>query len=361
MSNATLADIITKTRKLTGSANSLQITDEDIIEYINSFYLYDFPSKFRSLQLKDMYTINTIRGVDSYPFDFKHWSTLETPAYVEKRLVNMYLSPWPFYGLFFNWQYRERLALGDGTAGPYSVTLQNQPIVRSVNNNPIAQTVTSPTAIFATGTYPTATNEPNIARAQNILIEANTATDTLHVTDDGAGGLIGDVADLNGTIDYQTGVVANLTFNANIPASAEITIHYNPSEQNIPQAVLFWQNQIVVRPVPDRGYTIEIAAYRRPSQILLGSVDPENPVSNGVPELLEWWETLAAGAAKKIFEDRQDMEGIAMMDKMLQERYSLNETRTYAQLGSQRMGTIFSGQLDGGSGFGGFGGWGQNG
>lgn len=343
---ATLADIITKIRKLTGSGNSLQLKDSDIIDYINSFYLYDFPAQFRSLQLKDVFTINTIQNIDTYPFDFVHYESLQSPAYVEKRVVPFYDSHMSFYSLFFNWQNKETFDTADGTAGAYTGTLQNIPVVRSYNNNPMADTQTSPTTSFATGTYPASFNEPNPARVQNILISANTAAGTLIVTDDGNGGLIGDVADALGTINYQTGVIANLTFSAAIPSGVEIDISYNPANPSIPQAVMFYQNQITVRPVPDKGYTVEITAYRRPSQVLLGTVDPEIPNTTGVPELLEWWETIAAGASKKIFEDRQDSDGIMLMDKMLDERYSLNETRTYAQLGKQRIGTIFSGQQD---------------
>lgn len=350
MSTATLADIITKIRKLTGSGNSLQLKDSDIIDYINSFYLYDFPAQFRSLQLKNTFTINTIQNVDTYPFDFEHYETLESPAYVEKRIVPLYDTPWPFYSLFFNWQNREQFDTADGTAGPYSGTAQDVPIIRSTNNNPMADTQTAPTTAFATGTYPASFNEPNPARVQNMLISANTAAGTLNVTDDGNGTLIGDVADTSGTIDYQTGIIASLTFSAAIPSGEAINIAYNPANPAIPQAVLFWQNQITLRPVPDKGYTVEIVGYRRPSQVLLGTVDPLVPNESGVPELLEWWETIAAGAAKKIFEDRQDADGITLMDKMLAERYDLNETRTYAQLGKQRIDTIFSDQLEGSEG-----------
>ncbi len=358
MSTATLADIITKIRRMTGSGNSLQLTDSAIIDYINSFYLYDFPAEFRSLQLKNTFTINTIQNIDTYPFDFEHYETLESPAYVDKKLVPLYNNPWPFYSLFFNWENREDLDIGDGTAGPYSGTVLDVPINRSYNNNPMADTQTASVTAFATGSYPPSFNEPNPARVQNILISANTAAGTLNVTDDGNGVLIGDVADALGTIDYLTGAVATLTFSATIPSGEVIKIAYNPSNPSIPQAILFWQNQITLRPVPDRGYTVEIVAYRRPSQTLLGTVDPEAPTTTGVPELLEWWETLAAGASKKIFENRQDADGIMLMDKMLAERYALNETRTYAQLGKQSISTIFSDQLNG-SGGGHFG-WGGN-
>lgn len=356
MSIATLADIITKVRKLTGTGNSLQLTDSNVIDYINSFYLYDFPAEFRSLQLEDKFTINTIQNVDTYPFDYDHYNTVMSPVYVNKKLVPLYTSPWPFYGLFFNWQYREVLDTGDGTTGAYSGTVTNAPVIRSTNNNPIADTQTNPTATYAVGTYPPTFNEPNPSRSQNILITANTATGTLNVTDDGAGNLIGDAT--AGTINYATGAVANLTFSAAVPSGTDIHISYNPANANIPQAVLFYQNNIILRPVPDAGYEVEISAYRRPSQIMLGSVNPDSPTTTGVPELLEWWETLAAGAAKKIFEDRQDLDGVAMMDKMLTERYMLNESRTYAQLGQESISTIFSDQLHGFGG--GYSGWGAN-
>jgi hypothetical protein len=79
------------------------------------------------------------------------------------------------------------------------------------------------------------------------------------------------------------------------------------------------------------------------------------PSQTGVPELSEWWEVLAIGASKKIFEDRLDTDGIQLMERLLSERYQLAYTRTYAQLGKQRISTIFADQtqFNYGSGFGG--------
>ena len=52
-----------------------------------------------------------------------------------------------------------------------------------------------------------------------------------------------------------------------------------------------------------------------------------------------------------------DSDGISLMDKMLHERYEVAYTRTYAQLGKQRINTIFADQLSTnyGAGMGGFG------
>jgi len=78
---------------------------------------------------------------------------------------------------------------------------------------------------------------------------------------------------------------------------------------------------------------------------LLGSTSTSSPTLSGRPELQEWWETLAFGASKKVFQDRLDTDGMALMDINLREAYALNETRTYAQLGKQSVSTLFRDQL----------------
>lgn len=340
MSIATLDDIITKVRRLTGSGNSLQLTDSEIIDYINSFYLYDFPAQFRSLKLKDKLTFNTVRGIDTYSFNTSAYTTVEMPCYCMKREIQLFQDPWSFYGVNFNWQQQQNFATGDGTKGPYTGTCSSTPLIRSVNND------------SSTVGYP-------ISRVQNILITANSSLgSTQNVTDVGGGTTSSTLTgDGTGTINYETGAIS-VTFTNVVPSGENIQIQYNPTSLSIPLSILFFQNQFTLRPVPDRGYTIELVAYRLPSQALLGSTDPDVPTLTGTPEILEWWETLAFGAAKKVYEDRLDPDGIMMMDKGLNERYSLNMTRTYAQLGKQSMNSIFRDQLSynygsgGGFGFG---------
>ena len=358
MSIATLQDIIVKVRRLTGSATNFELTDAQIIDYINSFYLYDFPAQFRSLKLKDKLVFNTQRGIDTYPFDMEHYTTIQQPVFCAKRSIQLYYDQWQFFGFWYNWQYQDTLATANGGAGPYAGTTTANPIIRSYNNNP---EVTSPlfntnSSVTHQPTYP----QTNLQRVQNLLITVNISYGrSLNVTDDGAGVLIGDCI-AGGTINYETGAVAGLTFTQAVPAGEKITIQYGPAKLAIPQAIMFFQNQFTLRPVPDKGYTIEIIAYRQPSQAILGTEDPSNPNYTGTPELLEWWECLAFGAAKKIYEDRLDDDGVALMDRSLNERYQLAFTRTYAELGKQQMASIFADQLgnNGGSGFGWFGGQG---
>ena len=355
MSIATLADIIQKVRRLTGSANAFQLTDAQIIDYINSFYLYDLPAQFRSLKLKDRYTFNTIRGIDIYPFDSEHYTTVEMPCYCMKRLIPLYQQPWGntgFWGSSSNWQFQQNITQGSNIVGPYFGTLNNVPVVRSVNNNPMVTTPQSSSLVFPAGN-PVFFPQANISRVQNILITANSALgQTQNVTDDGNGNLIGDGI---GTIDYNTGAI-EITFKNPVPGGENIQVMYSPTVMSVPLSILFFQNQFTLRPIPDQGYTIELIAYRQPSQALLGSTDPSTPDLAGVPELKEWWELLAAGAAKKIYEDRLDPDGVQLMDKMLFERYAVAEARTYAQIGSkQRIGTIYADQMNNGYGGNGYG------
>lgn len=328
MAIATLASIRNKIRLLTGSGTSLQLTDSQINDYIDSFYSYDFPAQFRSLKLQDQYTFNTVRGIAVYPFDSENYTTIQQPCYCMKRVIPLYNDPWPFYRLSYNWQYQTNFAIADGSQGPYSGYTQAKPIIRSVNNNPANTTQSTPSQI----PYP-------VSRVQNILITTNISNgSTMNVTDDGNGNLIGDCT--AGTIDYDTGFISGLIFTSATTPNANIQIQFNPVQLTLPLGILFFQNQFTLMPVPDRGYTIELVAYRKPSQALLNTGG-----SVGLPELNEWWETIAFGASKKVFQDRLDMDGVNIMDQFLAEAYSLNYTRTYAQLGKQSIGTIYSDQL----------------
>jgi len=123
MSVGLLSDIVKKIRLLTVSANTFQLGDSQIIDYINSYYLYDFPAQYRSLKLKDVYVFNTTAGVDTYPFDSENWSTVESPCYCEKIPLQLYQSPNGFRGINFNWQTVQQLATGNGTSGAISGTI----------------------------------------------------------------------------------------------------------------------------------------------------------------------------------------------------------------------------------------------
>jgi hypothetical protein len=218
----------------------------------------------------------------------------------------------------------------------------------------MVQTKTEPTVSQLPDPTPITFQQPIPGRVQNILVTANISLgSTLNVTDDGAGNLIGDGT---GFIDYDSGEIS-VIFKSAIPQGENINVQYNPmnpASMAIPISIMFFQNQFTLRPVPDKGYTVELMAYRQPSQALLGS-STSSPNLTGTPELNEWWEVLAFGSAKKVYEDRLDPDGVILMDKGLAERYAIAETRTYAQIGKSRIPTLFSDQLQQSYGSGSFG------
>jgi hypothetical protein len=243
---------------------------------------------------------------------------------------------------------------GSWYSSPYNGFTTAAPFIPSVNNDPGPQANRN---LF----FPQ-------SRVQNILITANVIGpngigQTQNVTDDGQGNLIQifqtsnsgnqeygwtyyrqyasatPTQPGNATINYQTGQITGLTFAEPIPQGTPIQIQYNPKQFSIPLAIMFYQNQFTLCPTPDKGYTIELTCYRQPIQALLASD------MSGNPELSEWWEILAVGAAKKIFEERLDSDGVMFIDKMLKERYDIIETRTYAQIGQERISTLYTDQL----------------
>jgi hypothetical protein len=427
----TLANAVTKTRKLTGSSNAFQVTDDYIVQQMHSFYSYDLPAKFRSLKLKDIYTFTTNVGQDVYPFNSELYITVNQPCFCAKREIKLFNNPWSFYAANFNWQQFTNFATGDGTTGAQTGTISNitnatNAVVTSANHGLVSGTsvilnnvagmtevngnsyiitvidannfflnvnstsfgaytsggswYSSPYNGFTTAApfIPSVNNDPGSqtnrnlffpqSRVQNILITANVIGangigQTQNVTDDGQGNLIQIFQTSNNgnqefgwtyyrqyasstpsqsgnaTINYQTGAIVGLTFADPIAAGTPIQIQYNPKQFSIPLAILFYQNQFTLCPTPDAGYTIELTCYRQPIQALLASD------MSGNPELSEWWEILAVGAAKKIFEERLDSDGVMFIDKMLKERYDIIETRTYAQIGQERIATIYTDQL----------------
>ncbi|SRR5258706_535399 len=427
----TLANAVTKTRKLTGSSNSFQVTDEYIVQQMHSFYSYDLPAKFRSLKLKDIYTFTTNIGQDVYPFNSELYITVNQPCYCAKREIRLFTDPWNFYGVNYNWQQFTNFATGDGTTGAQSGIITNATNAANCQITSVNHGLTSGSIILINGVlgmvelngnsyiitvvdsnnfllginsltfgvyisggtwasspyngFTTAApliasvnNDPGTSsnqnlyfpqgRVQNILITANVigangVGETQNITDDGQGNLIQifqtsnntnqeygwtyyrqyasstPTIPGNATINYQTGQIIGLAFAQSIPAGTPIQIQYNPKKFSIPLAIMFYQDQFTLSPTPDSGYTIELTCYRQPIQALLASD------MNGNPELSEWWEILSVGAAKKIFEERLDSDGVIFIDKMLKERYDIIETRTYAQIGQERINTIYTDQL----------------
>lgn len=313
----TLASIRTKVRRLTGRPSPQQITDSEIDDYVNTFYQYDLPEHLRLFSLRTTFEFMTEANVDEYDL-----TTLQVVnGNVTDTASNVFynLSPPAYvagYQSFYS-QNREQFfrvypALadiitsveGDGTTGPYAFT---------VADTPILQNSVTLGAIDSTGATVQIVDDPQSRTSGNWkIINSNTS--------------------VVGSINYITGV-GTVTFTNTIPSGNEITITFTPYEPSRPQAVLFYDNVITLRPVPDKPYKVCLEAYKTPTALA---------ASGDNPELKGWWQYLAYGAAKKIFEDTQDPEGVNVITPGLREQQDLVIRRTLVQHSNERTATIYT-------------------
>lgn len=305
MADSTLSAIRTKIRRLTRSPSESQITTDEIDEYINTFVLYDFPEHLRLFSLRKTLTFYTQPGVETYETnaialdpleDFKDaYITTHEPVYISGNQALFCQSREKFYAMYPFVNKEETIDTGDGGTVLFSGTLSSIPILRNK-------------VLFSS-------------------VDLN--GDPLTVYDDGDGTFDGDAA---GTIDYLTGVYS-ITF-ITAPGNGESiyaqTVPYTASR---PTAMLYFDNKFIMRPVPDKAYSVDLEVYKRPTEMLTAGQSPD---------LEQFWQYIAYGSAKKIFEDRTDMDSVALIMPEFKQQEILVLRRTIVQQTKERVATIYT-------------------
>lgn len=327
MADSTLNAIRLKVRRLTRSPSAQQLTDANIDEYINTFITYDFPEHLRLFNLKSQFTFFTQPFIDTYQTNaiagdqFQNWDnlnlTVHEPIFISGSRAYFSQDRDQFFSIYPLVNYIFQIGVGDGVAQNFAglVTATGNPVLR---------------------------NQVTIDS-----IDVNNNGMVLH--DDGNGLLVSTTFPNagNGTINYVTG--AYTVFWAVPPGPGAVinsqTVPYQPT---IPTAMLFYDGQITLRPVPDQGYRVNMEVYIPPTQLLNVGQSPQ---------LEEWWQYIAYGAAKKVFEDRQDLASVQMIMPEYKTQEALCLRRTIVQQTATRTATIFTEQTSLGS-LGSGGGWG---
>ena len=333
---STLAQIQTKVRRITRSPSVSQLTDAQLDDYINTFVLYDFPEHLRLWNYRQNFTFwcraytgeyfnNEINPTDPF-YNFKNkYISLHPPVYIAGYNSFYSQSEEQFYGMYPKVSSIYKIAQGDGVTVFFTGTIPNVPILQysvtissvDVNNNSL-----------------TLADTPNYDALGNML-----TTGGLYLPNDPI---------LQGTIDYVTGAYQ---FAFPFPPQSGVAVNSQtlPYVPAMPQALLYYDGVITLRPVPDQPYEIKLEAYVRPTELLAGIQSPD---------LAQFWQYIAYGAAKKIFEDRMDLESVQqiMPEFKMQEKLVLRQT--IVQHANERTSTIYTEQT--GINGGGFGqGWGN--
>lgn len=312
--STTLAMIQKKVRRLTRSPSTSQLSDDDLNDYVNTFVLYDMPS---SLKLTSFYTTFSFycnpyqdRYVTDDPFVFgseldnfrNKYIAVFDPIYIDGVRASFSQNRNEFYSSYPLNTVKEKLGTGDGITTAFGATITQRPFMQ--NNVTIVSV-----GINDNGLVLVDIPSSNVA---GYLVKPGTTISL-------------------GTINYVTGVYAfDFGLAPKAAASVEAQIaHYNPQR---PTSLLYFNNEFTLRPIPDKPYKINMEVYARPTYFM---------ETTDAPYLEQWWQYIAYGAAKKIFEDRSDMESIQLIVPELKSQENLILYRTINQQSSNRVATIF--------------------
>ncbi len=329
---ATLLRIQNTVRNITGRKSTNQLSTAQLNNFIDDFYLYDFPERLKTLQLEGWFRFMTEPNVSRYPLAGSFSSGrprdpavipapdpgsaiqedtilrddiyyLNQPAYIDGYEVSFLQDPEIFYRYWPDLKFIETLTTGDGTDGPYAVTMTQLPAQRG-----------------------------------SVIVSAADQSSR----DDAAGATGGWLAtDFAGTVNYVTGVIS-VTFPNAVPTGTDIDLHYYPYVASRPRTALFFEQFFELRPIPDRSYEFRVKSLRRPTA-MAAITDP--------PEFVEWCNLIAYGSTLKVFIEDGDWDEYNKLYPIFKEQKNLAQRRALKQLRDQRVSTPYDAFQGGQSSF----------
>jgi len=395
-----LSDIITYIRRIVKTPSNVVLTDALIIDYINRFWIMDVDARIQLFDFKTTYQFQTTPGVDKYNMpmysiqsqtagqpnadDIAFYPVyqgfmgpvsingVDAPLYTQRE---QFFSVWPNYN-----QILVQAGTGDGTSGPYTLTLpflQNNPntstqvtsgIIRGhvdmsgivdtkVNQDPPLDTtgtgayiqdasvnvgVIKSTSIYPGIYFTSIATDGSLVQVcdTGILLNDGTADAqnygllmTPGVAPYGNTTLAGGYTTTQNTINYITGIATSVTFSKAIPDGNPIQAQCVYYQTGIPRAVLFHNNTLTFRAPPNTAYLVQLNAYLSPAAFFSSS----QMVPFGY-----MCEYIARGAARKILSDVGDVEQFQFYEPLFQEQEMLVWKRSQRQFTATRTHTIYS-------------------
>lgn len=327
-------------RRMTARYTEQQLSTTQLNTYINLFYTLQFPEQFKNLKLTKPYVFLTTPNVDTYDFPYQEGLVndaagnsipgnimVKPPVYCQGYLLRYFQDKSTFYNMWPKLSVNQQIDTGLGTAGPYTGRIPPFPFLRAQLD--IFGNVTEAAVIISAQV-----NNPNDALSGFTF----SATDVPQ-----PGSNVGNLVDVQGrvigTVNYLTGAYDFTLLTGIIPVVATIYASVVPYQASRPVDILFYNQQIVFRPVPAQIYQVEFEISQQPTQLI---------AANEAPELDEWWLLICSGAAKLIYNDFPDPEGMQYVDKIFNEQILIAQRRSLKQMNTQRAATIFSGPGRGG-------------
>lgn len=292
MATWTLADIRQKVRQITGRLSISELSNTLLDDYINKYYVFEFPAEVKLERKYSFYEFNTAANQQVYELPNSNFTNLVPPATVNNLSLEYYQDSADFdrnnpeqYSQLTPWT-------GDGATVNFTTTL-------------------TPLFVLA-GTLLITDNV-------EILQDVNTTWTSSNVNLSANNGG-------TGTVNYVTGAV-NVTFGT-APADGQLIylnwVAFNPGR---PIAVLNFDNQLKFFPVPDTVYKFKIRGYQIVSELT---------TATDTPDLEEWGPAIAYGAARKIVSDFGEFDLYKMISELYKEQIAYVLRRTHQNLENTR-------------------------
>lgn len=377
-----LNDIITYVRRIIKSPSNAVISDNLIIDYINRFWIMDVDARMQLFDLKTKYQFQTTPGVDRYNMPLYSVQTepgnqsigmypvyqgFTQPCFINGLSVPFETQKNIFYNIYPNIsQYMQQVSTGNGTTGPYTLTLPiapNNSIPVNPPTNSLLRGHIDITGIIATGNN----QDPPIVSNFNTGIPVTSVDSSIFITStDGTGanvvvadsgqfltgtngfnlGLLmtpgnapfgntalpGGYSSTLNTVNYLTGEIT-LNFPVAIPSGVNINAQCYFFSSGLPRSILYYNNVLTLRSPPAMQYLVELDAYLSPSAFLnTAAAIPFGYMA----------EYIARGAARKILTDTGDVEQFIFYEPLFIEQEMLVWKRSQRQWTANRTETIYS-------------------
>jgi hypothetical protein len=397
-------------RRIIKTPNESTVPDSLLIDYINRFWINDVDARLQVFDLKTKYSFITTPGVDQYNMPlytaqyppsavvnyYPVYQGFTTPCYINGINAPLYTQKNNFYNIWPNIvQQNQAIAIGNNGA-TYTIQIPLLPATAPQNPpyNPILRGhIDMSGVIYLTNSLnldvpmdppiqsqfpivPLTTSNINIPvtsiEPRVFITSIDAKGNNVIVTDSGVflGGSGGNsnygllmtpgpapfgnqvlgansYSQSSNTVNYQTGTI-NVTFPVSIPPGNNINVNCYFFQTGLPRAILFYNNTLTLRNVPDSQYLVELDAYLTPAAFL----NTSDAVAFGYMS-----EYIARGAARKILTDTGDVEQFQFYEPMFREQELLVWKRSQRQWTATRTESIYSQGLDhgmvGGAGLGG--------
>lgn len=326
---STLQNIRIKIRRLTRSPSTAQLTDAQIDDYVNNFYLFDFPEELRTKTLDGTFTFYSQPFIEEYSqvtdpslsdtalFEFlQRFTSFGPPAYCQGRPLVWTQSMAEINAMFPQQMITQVIGTGNDFITAFNGTLDPANVPVMANTVVISSIDANGQGITAVDKPSLSTSAPNAGyyNPYGFLYSPNDFTTPI------------------GNINYVTGVF-DVTFPVAPAAAAPVTAQIQPYQPTIPSTIYFDGQSFHLRPVPNRVYEITMKAQLIPTQLM----DTANN-----PLIYQWWQYIAYGAAIKVLQDRLDLDTVQLLMPEFKRQEHLVERSTITQLSSQRSSTIYS-------------------